>query len=254
MLLFFVLPCAMILCFVLQCYAKYLKRHDDQAFEAFRLRAQERRLMLQQQRMGGAVGSNPSDSATTESTNKFKNVKFSDVFLIQTVTKHNECSILQKSKTKKVKQDNTPTMREPDGIKREDCCDESDLELCVSNKRGNANCSSHSCRSVNKILDKLVLGASCSAHKSDTISAAKNHPSITFDDQETLPSSKSQEEETTTESEEICCVCLDGYSEGDIICTPKQEDCDHVFHRECIHEWIKQNHDCCPLCRVVLIG
>lgn len=49
-----------------------------------------------------------------------------------------------------------------------------------------------------------------------------------------------------------CCICLECYSEGETICAPMTTECNHVFHEECILEWLKTN-DHCPLCRVELL-
>ncbi|CAJ1956881.1 unnamed protein product [Cylindrotheca closterium] len=55
------------------------------------------------------------------------------------------------------------------------------------------------------------------------------------------------------EDEDCCCICLEGYEHGEVICTSKTGFCNHVFHKECLFEWVKKNHDCCPLCRTVLV-
>eukprot|EP00980_Cylindrotheca_fusiformis_P000513 scaffold125_cov109-Cylindrotheca_fusiformis.AAC.3 len=51
---------------------------------------------------------------------------------------------------------------------------------------------------------------------------------------------------------EECCICLDGYHPGDTISAPITDKCNHVFHEECVVEWLR-NHDLCPLCRVNLM-
>lgn len=50
-----------------------------------------------------------------------------------------------------------------------------------------------------------------------------------------------------------CCICLGGYEAGEIVCWSKEDDCDHIFHDECILAWLKDNDDC-PLCRAKLVG
>lgn len=50
-------------------------------------------------------------------------------------------------------------------------------------------------------------------------------------------------------SPEECAICLGEYEAGDTIAWAKAEGCDHVFHGECIREWLKKQHDECPLCR-----
>ena len=47
------------------------------------------------------------------------------------------------------------------------------------------------------------------------------------------------------ESENICCICLETFTEKDIIYKLK---CNHSFHKECIIVWLLQDLSC-PLCR-----
>jgi hypothetical protein len=67
-----------------------------------------------------------------------------------------------------------------------------------------------------------------------------------FCDRTMLPSSRRESQM------EECCICLDGYTAGEVICASKVKECEHVFHKDCLLEWIK-NHDPCPLCRVDLM-
>eukprot|EP00980_Cylindrotheca_fusiformis_P000515 scaffold125_cov109-Cylindrotheca_fusiformis.AAC.5 len=53
-------------------------------------------------------------------------------------------------------------------------------------------------------------------------------------------------------SSDECCICLDGYHPGETICAPITDKCNHVFHEECVMEWLR-DHDLCPLCRVNLM-
>ena len=50
-----------------------------------------------------------------------------------------------------------------------------------------------------------------------------------------------------------CCICLDGYEAGESVCWSKEDECDHIFHEDCIMAWLKDNDDC-PLCRAKLVG
>lgn len=58
---------------------------------------------------------------------------------------------------------------------------------------------------------------------------------------------------TRTLSKPECSICLDIYKTGETICWAKTDECDHIFHRECIVEWMK-DHDDCPLCRTNLMS
>jgi len=47
-----------------------------------------------------------------------------------------------------------------------------------------------------------------------------------------------------------CAICLDEYRGDQVVIST--ERCPHVFHRDCILEWLK-NNDTCPCCRVPVI-
>eukprot|EP00980_Cylindrotheca_fusiformis_P015097 scaffold4160_cov86-Cylindrotheca_fusiformis.AAC.5 len=54
--------------------------------------------------------------------------------------------------------------------------------------------------------------------------------------------------------DDCCCICLEPYLPGDTICTAMTSFCDHVFHQDCIFEWLERDHVQCPLCRVDLMN
>lgn len=53
-------------------------------------------------------------------------------------------------------------------------------------------------------------------------------------------------------SKDVCAVCFNGFQFGDAICAPKAKHCKHVFHPECVEEWL-QGSECCPLCQTNLV-
>ena len=53
------------------------------------------------------------------------------------------------------------------------------------------------------------------------------------------------------EDSEMCAVCLCPYEEGDIRVFSKH--CSHVFHKECIFEWLVKGHNECPCCRTDMV-
>jgi hypothetical protein len=57
---------------------------------------------------------------------------------------------------------------------------------------------------------------------------------------------------TKLSREDECCICMERYNPGDIICAASTTACDHVFHKHCVANWL-QNHNLCPLCRVDLM-
>jgi len=55
---------------------------------------------------------------------------------------------------------------------------------------------------------------------------------------------------STSSTDKVCIICLESIS-----LNPKHKeekgrvlDCSHLFHRECIGEWLKRKHNC-PMCR-----
>jgi hypothetical protein len=54
---------------------------------------------------------------------------------------------------------------------------------------------------------------------------------------------------TTTTNDGCCPICLKDYQPNDEICRSRNNlDCRHVFHPECIEQWLLY-HDECPCCR-----
>jgi hypothetical protein len=50
------------------------------------------------------------------------------------------------------------------------------------------------------------------------------------------------------EDENTCAICWMEYQDDEDICYSQNAECGHVFHRDCIQEWLIQ-HDECPCCR-----
>lgn len=46
--------------------------------------------------------------------------------------------------------------------------------------------------------------------------------------------------------EDKCCICMDGYTNGDLVLT--LGECPHHFHWDCIKAWLKKSVKC-PLCK-----
>jgi len=47
-----------------------------------------------------------------------------------------------------------------------------------------------------------------------------------------------------------CSICLELYQENDKIV---QLTCNHIFHKDCIREWLQNKQNNCPLCRLPFI-
>ena len=48
--------------------------------------------------------------------------------------------------------------------------------------------------------------------------------------------------------EDCCVICLNPYEKGEEVSWSMNNRCNHLFHRECIVEWLVE-HDDCPICR-----
>ncbi|KAH0465376.1 hypothetical protein IEQ34_005479 [Dendrobium chrysotoxum] len=55
------------------------------------------------------------------------------------------------------------------------------------------------------------------------------------------------EECTTEEFQMDCCVCLSSLDEGDVT---RKLPCHHMFHRDCVDQWLAMRQRTCPLCRL----
>ena len=74
---------------------------------------------------------------------------------------------------------------------------------------------------------------------------------------ETIRSALSHTVRSTIKPE--CSICLTEYQGGDTISWSKDDKCGHIFHEECITEWLSTPkrdgflNDACPLCRSKLV-
>eukprot|EP00565_Helicotheca_tamesis_P003394 CAMPEP_0185732618 /NCGR_PEP_ID=MMETSP1171-20130828/16895_1 /TAXON_ID=374046 /ORGANISM="Helicotheca tamensis, Strain CCMP826" /LENGTH=343 /DNA_ID=CAMNT_0028402153 /DNA_START=1 /DNA_END=1032 /DNA_ORIENTATION=- len=54
-------------------------------------------------------------------------------------------------------------------------------------------------------------------------------------------------------SNRMCSICLDAYEEGELLAM-RPDSCLHVFHKECLEQWlIARRSDCCPICRSTIL-
>mmetsp|Transcript_12073 Transcript_12073/g.18345 ORF Transcript_12073/g.18345 Transcript_12073/m.18345 type:complete len:348 (+) Transcript_12073:315-1358(+) len=67
---------------------------------------------------------------------------------------------------------------------------------------------------------------------------------------ESPPSSRSVNSgnENSSNSDNVCPICITEFEKDDDICISKNLECPHIFHMECMMEWLMR-HDECPLCR-----
>jgi hypothetical protein len=48
-----------------------------------------------------------------------------------------------------------------------------------------------------------------------------------------------------------CAICLNHFKPEQLVCESKNPSCRHVFHKDCMVDWLMKKHDNCPMCREV---
>jgi hypothetical protein len=64
------------------------------------------------------------------------------------------------------------------------------------------------------------------------------------DDCESLDGSLDGEEEMAG-----CAICLRHFKPQQLVCVSNNTSCQHVFHKDCMVDWLMKDHDECPMCR-----
>jgi hypothetical protein len=61
--------------------------------------------------------------------------------------------------------------------------------------------------------------------------------------------------ESLTGEEELagCAICLSHFKPQQLVCESSSSSCQHVFHKECMVNWLMKLHDECPMCREIYI-
>jgi hypothetical protein len=46
-----------------------------------------------------------------------------------------------------------------------------------------------------------------------------------------------------------CAICLSSFRPQQLVCESNNASCRHVFHKDCMVDWLMKLHDNCPMCR-----
>jgi hypothetical protein len=57
------------------------------------------------------------------------------------------------------------------------------------------------------------------------------------------------------EEEEMagCAICLSHFKPQQLVCESNNASCQHVFHKDCMVDWLMKHQDSCPMCREVYL-
>jgi hypothetical protein len=50
-----------------------------------------------------------------------------------------------------------------------------------------------------------------------------------------------------------CAICLSHFKPQQLVCESNNALCQHVFHKDCMVDWLTKHHDNCPMCRGVYL-
>jgi hypothetical protein len=80
-------------------------------------------------------------------------------------------------------------------------------------------------------------------------------PASQINSSPTLCAMGSDDSESLSGEEEIvgCAICSSHFEPQQLVCESNNSSCQHVFHKDCMVDWLLKGHDTCPMCREVYL-
>ena len=50
-----------------------------------------------------------------------------------------------------------------------------------------------------------------------------------------------------------CAICLSNFKPQQLVCESNNPSCRHIFHKDCMVDWLVNKNDSCPMCREVYL-
>jgi hypothetical protein len=50
-----------------------------------------------------------------------------------------------------------------------------------------------------------------------------------------------------------CAICLSHFKPQELVCESNNSSCQHVFHKDCMIDWLMKHHKNCPMCREIYL-
>mmetsp|Transcript_17541 Transcript_17541/g.24179 ORF Transcript_17541/g.24179 Transcript_17541/m.24179 type:complete len:230 (-) Transcript_17541:16-705(-) len=146
--------------------------------------------------------------------------------------------------------------------RRENIREEQDIEFeansRIRNDTSQSIALSIACLSVeerNALLDVITPKKVITEDMVSTREVQSSNEEVSFKDEQCVATHTKDEKLThdveKCESDSTCVICLSPYEVGDNIVTTR--NCSHVFHRECISQWLQKSVEC-PYCRTELVS
>ena len=126
------------------------------------------------------------------------------------------------------------------------CCDKSaDKDhICASDVENQIIGTSAATKLVMASLT-IPTAVTCMKHADSYGTAGTNRTTVTLND-------SSYREGSDGDIDRECPICMDNFHVGDVVSWSSYETCCHVYHHQCIKEWLLR-HNTCPICREVVL-